>query len=351
MTIVIFIAVLLVVVIAHEWGHFIVAKKSGMLVEEFGFGIPPKIYSWKKGETTYSINALPIGGFVKIAGENGMEDSVPNDRQFESKPWYKKSAVLVAGVVCNIILAFVLFTISYMIGLPAPTDTGIPKAVVVVKNTPAYNAGIAVGDTIKSISMNGREITPIDTTTIRGILQSDVKKDPSPLEIKYLHNGEEKIATVVPDSKTKTIGLGIEKIENVKQNLWHALGSAFKQVISISLSIFTTLGALISGIFTGGFSADGLMGPVGLAKEVGSAATFGFAYLLAFTAAISVNLAVLNIMPFPALDGGRLMVVLLEAIFRRKFSKGVVGIIHTAGFFLLILLMVVLTVSDIKKSL
>ena len=125
--------------------------------------------------------------------------------------------MLVAGVVCNIILAFVLFTIAYMIGLPAPTETGVPKAIVVVQNSSAYNAGIRIGDTIKSIAINGDEITPIDTATIRGILKSDLNKNISPLTIKYLHNGEEKIATVIPNSKTKTIGLGIERIENVKQ--------------------------------------------------------------------------------------------------------------------------------------
>jgi regulator of sigma E protease len=350
-TIIIFIAVLLVVVIVHEYGHFIVARKSGMLVEEFGFGLPPRIWSWQKGETKYSINALPIGGFVKIAGENGEEKDIPKDRQFDSKPWYKKSAVLVAGVFLNIVLAFVFFTIAYMIGLPAPTDSGVPKALVVMQNSPAYEAGIRVGDIIESVSMNGGEITPTNTTTIKGILQSDLNTKNSPLTIKFIQNGEEKISIVTPDPDTKTIGLGIEKIEKVKQNLPKAMGSAISQIGSISSSILHTLGALVTGIFAGGFSSLGLMGPVGLAKEVGSAATFGFAYLLAFTAAISVNLAVLNIMPFPALDGGRLLVVILEAIFRRKFSQQVVGIIHAIGFLLLIILMVVLTVSDIRKVL
>ena len=111
MVIILFIIVILVTVLVHEWGHFMVARKSGMIVEEFGFGIPPRLFSWKKGETTYSINALPIGGFVKIAGENGLETAVPLNRQFETKPWYLKSAVLVAGVACNILLAIILFTV------------------------------------------------------------------------------------------------------------------------------------------------------------------------------------------------------------------------------------------------
>lgn len=350
MTIILFIVVLLVVVIVHEWGHFYVARKVGMLVEEFGFGLPPKIWGKKVGETLYSINALPIGGFVKIAGENGTEEGISKDVQFESKSWWQKSLVLVAGVVCNIILAFVLFVSAYMIGLPAPTETGVPTAIVVVQGTPAYEAGIRTGDTIKSVSMNGGEISPLDTKTIRNILQSSIKA-PSALTITYIQAGSEKVAEVLPDRDTRTIGLGIERIENVKQNLLQAIGSACKQVVSISISILTTIGTLISSIWSGGAPTDSLMGPVGLAKEVGSAATFGIAYLLAFVAAISVNLAVLNIMPFPALDGGRLLVVLLEAISRRKFSKVAVGIIHTVGFVILIALMVVLTVGDIRKSL
>jgi regulator of sigma E protease len=155
MTIIIFIIVLFVCVIAHEWGHFFAARKSGMRVEEFGFGIPPRIWGKKKGETLYSINALPIGGFVKIAGENGIEEGVPPEQQFDAKPWYLKAIVLVAGVTMNIVLALVLFTAAYLLGMPTSVQGGTPTIVSVSADAPAGRAGLLVGDTVTAVSVDG----------------------------------------------------------------------------------------------------------------------------------------------------------------------------------------------------
>jgi regulator of sigma E protease len=349
MTIVIFILVLLVTVIAHEWGHFFAARKSGMTVEEFGFGIPPRLWSWKKGETRYSINALPIGGFVKIAGENGIDESIPASLQFETKPWHLKSLVLVAGVLCNIILAIVLFTVAYTIGMPAIIEGGTPTVVTVVPKSAADEAGLASGDTVQSIHIGKISVDAISTDA----LHTAIEKSKEPVIISYTHQGEAKEATLIPKDEdgTRRIGLGIEPIDTVRKSFFGALWSAVVQVMHLIATIWTTLASLVGGLFTSHSSSADLMGPVGLAREVGSAATLGFTYLLAFTAAISVNLAVLNIMPFPALDGGRLIVVLLEAITRRRFSAKVVGIIHTLGFLVLLGLMIVLTVGDVRKLL
>lgn len=349
MTIIIFIIVLLVCVLVHEWGHYITAKKSGMLVEEFGFGIPPRLWSFKRGETKYSINALPIGGFVKIAGENGTEESVPYNRQFESKPWYTKSLVLVAGVIMNFVLAVVLFAVANVVGLPGITDTGTPTVISVVEGGAIQDAGIKVGDTIDSLAVGKTEVSVLDTDAIRTALQSSKE----PVTITYTHAGETKTQTVVPreSNGTRMIGVSIEPIGTVKLPLGQAIVAAWRQSVDLVGQIFATIGGLVSGIFTGTSSVKGLMGPVGLAREVGTAATFGLTYLLAFTATISLNLAVLNILPFPALDGGRLVIVWGEALTRRKFSPTVVGIIHTVGFLLLLALMVVLTVGDIRKAL
>jgi len=349
MTIILFIFVLLVCVLVHEWGHFIVAKKSGMLVEEFGFGIPPKLWSFKKGETKYSINALPIGGFVKIAGENGTEENVPYHRQFESKPWYIKSLVLVAGVIMNFVLAVVLFTIAQVIGLPGITPGGTPTVISVVESGAVQDAGIKVGDTITSISVGETLVPVLDTESIRTAIHSS----DDPVTIVYAHAGKTLTKTITPKSNgdTRMIGVSIEPIGTVKEPFFSAIGSAWTQSVHLVGQIFSTIGMLVGGLFSGNGSVSGLMGPVGLAREVGTAATFGLTYLLAFTATISLNLAVLNILPFPALDGGRLVVVWGEALTGRKFSPSIVGIIHTVGFLLLIALMVVLTVGDIKKAL
>jgi regulator of sigma E protease len=347
MTIILFIFVLLVCVLVHEWGHYIVAKKSGMLVEEFGFGIPPRLWSWKKGETTYSINALPIGGFVRIAGENGFQENAPTNRQFESKTWYQKTAVLVAGVVCNFLLAFVLFTVAYTIGLPGITPSGTPTVVSVVAGSPTEEAGVRVGDKITGVAVGSTYVTVLDTENIRTAIQTM----PGDLTLSYTRAGEVSTATIVPEVSPsgKAVGIAIEPIGIIKQPFFASLGLAWKQTIGLIVSIFSTIGELIAGLFTGEGSVAGLVGPVGLAREVGSAANIGPTYLLAFIATISLNLAALNILPFPALDGGRLVIVWGEALTRRRFSPKVVGIVHMVGFLLLISLMFVLTVGDIRR--
>ena len=364
-TIIIFILVLLVTVTAHEWGHFIVAKKSGMFVEEFGFGIPPKLWSIKKGETVYSVNALPIGGFVKIAGENGEEDgsenpSIPHKKRFQSKPWYLQAAVLVAGVTCNILLAFVLFTAAYMIGMPQTADVGnggIPTIVEITSGSPAAKAGLQGGDIVQSVAIGGKSVASLDTNSLHAAIIASAPG--SAVAVAYQRGisaraaADTRTVTIVPSGvgTDRKIGIAIESIATVRLSMFPAMKESSSRVAITAVMVWQTLSGLVVGIFTRHASVAGLSGPVGLVHQVGTAATIGFAYLLAFTAAISVNLAVLNIMPFPALDGGRLVVVLLEAITRRKFSAKTVGIIHTVGFGVLLLLMIVLTVGDIRHLL
>ncbi len=347
MTVIIFIIVLLVTVTVHEWGHYIAAKKSGMLVEEFGFGIPPRLYAWKRGETLFSINALPIGGFVKIAGENELQSGIPTDRQFQTKSWWKKSIVLVAGVGCNIILAIVLFVVGYMIGMPAVDPTGTPTIVQVVPNSAASEAGLHVGEKIKSISADGIVLDTFETDTVREVVASGAQT----VTFEVFRRGDIETIVVTPqsDGEIRRVGIALESIKAKRLPFGEAVIQSVHQTGFIAVSIFDTLATLVASIFGGEESGATLVGPVGLAREVGSAATIGFTYLLAFTAAISVNLAVLNIMPFPALDGGRLVVVLLEAITKRTFSQKTVAIIHTIGFLILLGLMVVLTVGDIRR--
>lgn len=347
MTIILFIIVLLVVVLVHEWGHFITARKSGMSVEEFGFGIPPRLFAWKRGETTYSINAIPFGGFVKIAGENGEDGSIPFDKQFESKPWWKQSIVLVAGVVCNILLAIFLFTISYSLGTPTISTTGTPTVIHVTDGSPISEAGIKVGDVITSVSKGAQTITDVDTPALKSLVNGSTE----PISISYTRSKDANTVSVIPREKDGAValGIGVEKVTLEHTSVPDAFTKALKQTAYITSSIFKTVGGLLEKLFTGEKQTEQLIGPIGLAKEVRNASAIGLGYLLSFTAMISVNLAVINILPFPALDGGRLIIVLLERLFRRKFSKKVVGMIHAGGFILLIGLMIVLSVGDIRR--
>jgi regulator of sigma E protease len=347
MTIILFILVLLVVVLVHEWGHFIAARKSGMTVEEFGFGIPPRLWSWKKGETTYSINALPFGGFVKIAGENGLENTSPLDKQFESKPWWKQSIVLVAGVLCNILLAIFLFTVSYSLGTPTIAPNGTPTVIHVTNGSPTEQASIKVGDTILSVTKGDKTIESIDTLALKSLINNSTE----PITITYTSGKETKISTITPLNKegNVAIGIGVEKVILEHTSVPKAFVRALNQTGYITSSIFKTVGDLLGKLVTGTKQTEQLIGPIGLAKEVRSASNIGFGYLLSFTAMISINLAVINILPFPALDGGRLIIVLLERLFKRKFSKKVVNIIHASGFILLIGLMLILSIGDIRR--
>lgn len=349
MTIILFIIVLLVTVLVHEWGHFIAAKKSGMLVEEFGFGMFTRLYSWKRDETTYSINAFPIGGFVKIAGENGVDDNKPHDRQFESKPWWKQSIVLVAGVVCNILLAIVLFTISYSLGTPTLSDSGTPTVLHVTKGSPVDQAGIQVGDTITRISKYDTALPSIDTASLKKAISDST----DPLIITFVHNKVSSTVTVVPKKQdgVTALGIGVEKVILEHTSIPRAFVQALEQTGRITKSIFQTVGSLLASLVVPSGEKQSLIGPIGLATEIKNASAIGFGYLLSFTAMISINLAVINILPFPALDGGRLIIVLLERITRRKFSKHVVGWIHASGFILLIGLMIFLSVGDIGRLL
>lgn len=345
MTLLLFFIVLLINVIVHEWGHFFVARKMGMKVEEFGFGIPPRIYAWKKGETEYSINALPIGGFVRIPGENGEKS---DGRGFSDKQWYKQAFVLVAGVLANIVLAVILFSASFMIGVPAVSDNGVPTIISVGKETPAERGGLLVNDTIVSITnLSTGEVYSdnLTTQTLSPLLQTPQTS----FEFVYKRGDDIRSVVLSPELREERykIGLSVEKIGIEKYGLFQAFEQGIERTVSVTRGIVGALEQLISQLIDPSPSVDGFVGPVGLAREVRVASSFGIAYFLGFIALISVNLAVLNILPFPALDGGRLLIVLCEALVGKKIPSKIVGWIHFAGFFLLLLLMIILTKNDI----
>ncbi len=345
MTILLFIAVLFINVLFHEWGHFIVAKKSGMRVDEFGFGLPPRIFSWGKGETKYSINALPIGGFVKIPGENGEKT---DGRGFSDKPWYAQVFVLIAGVVANTILAFVLFSVAYMIGTPAIQEGGVPTVLYVAKGGAAESAGISVNDVITSVrhKETGVSVSPISTDSLREVIASYTGE----FEFTIVsQNKKEKIISVTPISENGSykVGLSIESVGIEKYGFFESFVKGGERTIVIMKGVLSALGTLVEQVISPNPSVANFIGPVGLAKEVKNASLFGIGYLISFIAIISANLAVLNIMPFPALDGGRLVIVLIEAIIRRKIPSSMVSWIHFVGFVLLIILMIALTKQDL----
>lgn len=355
MSIIIFIIILGALIFVHELGHFIVAKKSGIRVDEFAIGFPPKIFSLKKGGTVYSLNLIPFGGYVKIFGENPDEESLSPDAKdsFVNKPKIIQALVLVAGVSFNIIFAWILFSISFMTGFPSvvteETKERISDAYVVVtdvlENSPAQEAGIKVGDQL--VSLDGDEDISIEK------IQNYIASHPDGFTLEYLRDKELNKTDLMPkDSIIEdkvAIGISMDMIGFLKLPIHKAFLEGGSMTIQALKDITIGLYTFIGQAFSGKANLEQVAGPVGIISLVGNAAQFGFVFLLGFTAFISLNLAVLNLVPFPALDGGRLLFILIEAIIRKPIPTKVANITNAIGFIILILLMVVITVSDVVK--
>lgn len=359
MSILIFFVVLFVLILVHEWGHFIVAKKTGMRVDEFGIGFPPKLFGITKGETEYTFNALPIGGFVRIFGENGTHEA-DGDRAFGARPKWAQALVLIAGVAMNIFFAWLLFVITYMVGVPTAVeeaDASLQAQLVVVQTLPDSPAAvIPAGAVITDVSA-GSDLA-LDRITPNGFTEFVTKVAPEPIEISYELSGEVEVVTVeatqglvVDEPDRYVVGASLSLVETQSQGFFGAILTAAVSTYNGLLAITTGLLTLIAQSFMGTADFTQVAGPVGIVGMVGDAAAFGFTALLTFTAIISLNLAVINLLPFPALDGGRLVFVAIEAITGKDIPPEWAGRINLVGFALLLLLMVAVTYNDILRLL
>ena len=355
-TIITFIIILGILVFVHELGHYFAAKKSGMQVEEFGFGFPPRMFGIKKGETIYSVNWIPIGGFVKIAGEDGGEGS--NPRSFANQTFLKRFITLIAGVTMNIIFAWLVIMIAMGIGLPTVINEGdaLPASAIVdepfivfrevLVDSPAQLAGFKTGDSVKSV--NGEQIDSLQE--VQELTQLNLGK-----ETKYVvSRGDETIEAtltprVSPPEGQGAMGVSLATVADVSYPWYEvpfrAVGATYNVVYSTISAFGTILGQWFSGESVGGQ----LSGPVGIAVLTRDVAQLGFIYLLQFTAVLSVNLAVINAIPFPALDGGRILFLIIEKIRGRKLPETAEQVANTLGFGLLLLLMVFVTIKDFGR--
>lgn len=361
MSVILFLLVLFVLILVHEWGHFIVAKKTGMRVDEFGIGFPPKLYGVKKGETEYTFNALPIGGFVRIYGENLEE--IPDtesdkNRAFGSRPRWAQALVLIAGVTMNIIFAWFLFFVTFLIGMPTTVSESeaSPEAIL-------YVAGLMPNSPLAEKLSPGSEITGL--TAGEAIL-----KDPKPstftdfvqqhadenLKISYIYGSESGEIEVKPvkglisgQEDRAVVGVSLAMVENVERSFLESISQSFIATVEGLKNITIGLWTLLVGAFTGEADLSQVAGPVGIVGMVGDAADFGLVALLTFTAIISLNLAIINLLPIPALDGGRLLFVAIEAVTNKPINPVWAGRLNMIGFILLMLLMVIVTYNDILR--
>ncbi len=366
MSVIIFIISLAILILVHEFGHFIVAKKSGIRVDEFGLGFPPKIFGKKYGETEYTLNAIPFGGFVKIYGENpptSPEEPYDRQRSMYYKPKYIQAMVLAAGIAMNLLFAWLLISLGFMIGLPSPvTHSGYGTVqdvhVVVLQalaGSPAEVAGLQSGDKVVSVS-DGSTVLAESTLTPDAISQLVSKSSGQSIVVTYQRGGAtpetvsiEPSTTIIPGSRV--VGIEMDEIGTLKLPIHLAVIQGARDTAGLTAATAVGLWEFLKHIFT--FHADfsQVAGPVGIAHTVGQARELGFVYLLSLVALISINLAVINLIPFPALDGGRLFFILIEAITRRRINPNVFMWINGIGFALLLILMLVITGHDIFKLL
>ena len=359
MSILIFFLVLFVLILVHEWGHFIVAKKTGMRVEEFGIGFPPKLFGIKKGETEYTFNALPIGGFVRIFGENGTEVT-DGDRAFGARPKWAQALVLIAGVVMNVLFAWLLFSVTYMIGVPTAVDeaTAGPDAeLVIVQTLPDSPASVIPPGAVVTGAVAGGDMV-LPTVTPTSFTEFVTTVAPESIEVTYELSGESTTVTIVPEQglvadepERYVVGASLALVEDQSMSFFDAITTGAAATWDGLQAITTGLFTLISQIFTGSADFTQVAGPVGIVGMVEDAAAFGITALLTFTAIISLNLAVINLLPVPALDGGRLVFVAIETVTGKDIPAEWAGRINLVGFALLLLLMVLVTYNDILNLL
>ena len=359
--IVLFLIILLVLVIVHEFGHFIVAKWVNMRVDEFAFGFPPRIFAKKVGETTYAVNSIPLGGYVSIWGENGEPDDAAkhHPRAFGNRPKWAQLAVLVAGVTMNMLLAWIIFIgISYgEVQMSTSDDTygaRVKNAELLVVDaspeSPAYKAGIVPGSMLVSIQSHG---VTAHLTTATSLISFIGEHSNDSFIVTYRRADGIVASTtiaavygIVPDKKA--IGVSVDAVGTVHTTLLEAVKIGSQRTYDMTAMTLDGLTSLASSLVGGKSVLASLSGPIGIAKIVGTTSEYGLRAILTLVAVLSINLAVFNILPLPALDGGRMVVVIIEAISRRKVPHKYYAWVNILGFFALMTLLVVVTINDIR---
>ncbi len=340
-SVIIFLSILILV---HELGHFLAAKKFGLLVEEFGFGLPPRIWSKKIGDTIYSINALPIGGFVKIFGEDGIDsensdssvDSGRGKRNFKFLPMWQRGLILSAGVLMNFVLGWFIISIVFFVGLPQAIFI-----TEVVPDSPAAEIGLIVGDKITNFLKLDEFIEYVN----------DNKGKEIGLEIERLGKvfSVQAVPRINPPKGQGALGVALVEGGSPKMGLFSSFYEGFKSSIGIIESIAVAIFGLIKSAVVGEATMESVAGPVGIVKITAQAGSLGFIYLLQLLALISLNLAVINIIPFPALDGGRLLFLAIEKIKGSPLNPKFERFANAGGMALLLLLMLLITIKDISR--
>lgn len=352
-----FIIILVILVVIHEFGHFMAAKKSGVYVEEFGVGFPPRAFAKKIGETLYTLNILPLGGFVKLYGEEYHEedkidkkDKIPASRAFVNKKPWQKTIIITAGVIMNFLLGWVIISYLFTSGVPIPAGVSIME---VQEDSPADQAGLQKGDTIISLNLDN---DTVEINSTYELIQATKKYSGQEVMLSYDREGIAKTVPVLardnPPADQGAFGIVINQEVKIQKYPWYtAPFYGLKQAFDMTRLILVEILKIPVQLITQQKTDVEFSGPVGIAKVVGEARTVGIKALLEITALLSLNLAVINILPFPALDGGRLVFIFYEWITKKRPNQNFEKYLNLVGIIILLSLSAIITVYDIIKYL
>lgn len=357
MSLLIFIAILVALIWVHELGHFSVAKLFGIRVDEFAIGFPPRLLTVKWGETRYSFNLLLIGGYVSIYGENPGEGDDP--RSLARKNRAVQALVLGAGIFFNIAFAWLLLTAGYMVGLPTSegsntfgeVEGAVPTVVALIPESPAVKAGLMQGDVVHAAETATTQLST-DATAIE--VQSFIAAHPEETVLLHvLRDGETHTIAARPAEGIvpgrKALGVQLSDVGVLTLPVHLALGEAAVVATNLTIATMQGLGSLIAGAVTGSANLNDVAGPIGIASVGTEAVQTGIVATLFITVLISINLAIVNLLPIPGLDGGRLFILLIESVIRRPVAPAWVTRFTLAGFAFILVVFVLVSVNDITR--
>ena len=364
MYLVFFILILVALILVHEFGHFSVAKFFGIRVDEFGIGFPPRIAALKRGETEYSINWVLFGGFVKIFGENPNAELTDtsistNSRSFANKNRFIQAAVLLAGIMFNLLAAWALLSVGYMVGLPTAVgqesfgrvENSYIQVSSVLPQSPAEKAGLVGGDKIEVVqTASAQLLAGSDSSALREFIAAHQEESMvlSVVRGDTLVNVVARPEAGLVDGK-KVLGVNLADVGTLKLPFYTAFLQGAVSTKNLTISTAVGLGGFFKQIVMGSANYAGVAGPIGIAGIGASAVQDGFAAGILITAIISINLAIINLLPVPALDGGRLLIVAVEGLIRRPVPPRITLTLTLAGFALIMLLMLVVSYHDIAR--
>lgn len=348
LTILAFFIVLSILIFVHEFGHFSMAKKIGVKIEEFGFGLPPRAWGKKIGETIYSLNWLPIGGFVKLAGEDVEEESSvkPADkhRYFWARSKKERAAILLAGVAMNFLLAVLIISYIFTQGVYVPTDR--VHIETVLPDTPAASAGLQTGDVVVSLAgkfiKNSQDLISITKDNAGKTISMVIIRSGQQIELAVSPRKD-------PPADQGPLGVVISNLEERKYPFYQAPFLGMVEALKLSLFMITTLASMLWRLVTLQPVALEVAGPVGIAQATGKAVQSGFLAVLQLTGILSLNLAIVNLLPIPAMDGGRLLFIVLEKFIGRRVKPQIERVAHQIGMAFLLALFILITINDILR--